>query len=91
MEKISFKENVLEIVRNIPRGGVLSYGEVARRAGNPRAARAVGAMMKANHDATVPCHRVIRSDGEMGGYNNGGSSAKLKKLRAEGAQLFINR
>jgi len=82
--KSQFKQNVLNVVRAIPIGSALSYKEVARRAGNLRAARAVGTIMRANHDASVPCHRVIRSDGKLGGYNGGGTHAKKELLRMEG-------
>ena len=82
----SFREKALEIVRRIPRGKTLSYGEVARRAGNFKAARAVGSLMRSNHDPSVPCHRVIRSDGSLGGYNRGGGAAKLRLLRREAVQ-----
>jgi len=80
----SFREKVLVIVAKIPRGKTLSYGDVARRAGNSSAARAVGAMMRANHDPNIPCHRVIRSDGSLGGYNRG-VTEKQRRLRKEGA------
>ena len=80
-----FKDRVLEVVRNIPRGKTMTYKEVAVRAGVPGAARAVGAFMKGNYDLTVPCHRVIRSDGKIGDYNRGGKEEKERKLREEGA------
>jgi len=85
MKKNLFKERVLSVVKNIPRGITLSYGEVARRAGNPGAARAVGTIMKNNHDKSVPCHRVIRTDGKVGEYNGGGPLKKLAILKREGA------
>ena len=66
-----FKHHVLAVVARIPAGKTLSYGEVARRAGNPKAARAVGAILHANYNPTIPCHRVIRADGTLGGYNRG--------------------
>ena len=69
--KQSLRDRILDIVRRIPRGKTLSYGEVARRAGNPRAARAVGAVLKTNFDPAIPCHRVVRADGRLGGYNRG--------------------
>lgn len=78
-----FRENVLVVVKTIPVGEVMSYGEVARRAGSPRAARAVGAIMRANHDPSVPCHRVICVDGRLGGFNRG-PEEKEKLLRKEG-------
>jgi methylated-DNA-[protein]-cysteine S-methyltransferase len=83
--KQSFKEKVLNIVRKIPKGKVLTYKEVASRAGNAAAARVVGNLMKSNFLKDVPCHRVIRSDGKIGDYNRGGSAAKTKLLKAEGA------
>lgn len=80
---MAFKEKVLKIVKAIPKGKVLTYKEVAKMAGNPKAARAVGNIMKSNFDKTVPCHRVIRSDGKVGNYNRG-LKAKLSKLKSEG-------
>ena len=85
MTKKSFTEKVRDIVRKIPRGKTMSYKEVAAKAGNPGAARVVGSVMKANYDSEIPCHRVLRSDGKIGDYNRGGSIAKLKLLREEGA------
>ncbi|MEK7643456.1 MAG: MGMT family protein [Patescibacteria group bacterium] len=79
-----FRGRVLDIVRHIPRGSVLTYGEVARRAGNARAARAVGAIIGTNYDPHIPCHRVICSDGTLGGYNRG-IKKKQELLRREGA------
>lgn len=81
----SFTDKVREVVRSIKKGETRTYKEVAYAAGNPSAARAVGMIMSHNFDPTVPCHRVIRSDGKMGGYNRGGIEMKMKKLKAEGA------
>ena len=61
-----FREQVLRIVRKIPKGKTMTYREVATKAGSPNAARAVGSIMRANYDETVPCHRVIKSDGTLG-------------------------
>ncbi len=80
-----FKTTVLEIVRHIPAGHIMTYGEVARRAGRPGAARAVGTIMSHNFDPTVPCHRVVRADGVIGNYNRGGSVRKQELLQSEGA------
>ncbi len=66
-----FRKKVLGVVSRIPRGKILSYKEVARRAGRPRAYRAVGNILNKNHNPKIPCHRVIRSDGKAGGYNRG--------------------
>ncbi len=62
----------------------MTYAEVARRAGSPRAYRAVGNILTTNYDPAIPCHRVVRADGSVGGYNRG-SAQKRKRLEAEGA------
>lgn len=81
----TFAEKVRDIVRKIPKGKTMTYKEVATKAGNPRAARAVGAVMRSNYDPSVPCHRVIASDGTMRGYNRGGVERKQEILREEKA------
>jgi methylated-DNA-[protein]-cysteine S-methyltransferase len=68
---LSFRDRVREVVRAIPLGETRTYKEVACLAGNPRAARAVGAVLKTNYDPDIPCHRVVKSDGSLGGYNRG--------------------
>jgi O-6-methylguanine DNA methyltransferase len=78
----SFSEKVFRVVGKIPRGQILTYQEVARRAGRPRAYRAVGNILNKNRDPEIPCHRVVRSDGQLGGYNRG-HAAKTKLLQAE--------
>ncbi len=83
----SFKEKVLDVVRKIPKGKTMTYKEVAECAGSPGASRAVGSIMKANYDETVPCHRVVRSDGKTGDYNRGGEKAKVDLLRKEGVKM----
>ena len=86
MQKIkrsNFAERVRDAVRQIPKGETKSYGEIARAIGHPGAARAVGTVMKNNYDPSVPCHRVIRSDGKIGGYNRGGEKHKKILLAAE--------
>ena len=80
-----FAQKVYAIVARIPKGKTLTYGEVAKKAGRPKAFRAVGSIMGANRDRTVPCHRVIRADGGMGGYAFGGSARKRSILKKEGA------
>lgn len=73
-------------MRRIPPGFVATYGDVAARAGRPRAARAVGNIMSGCADPGVPCHRVIGAGGGLGGY---GSQLPLKRdlLRAEGVTV----
>jgi len=79
-----FREKVLQVVKNIPKGKTLSYKEVAEKAGSPKAYRKVGSLMKANYDESIPCHRVIKSDGSLGEYNRG-TQLKYKRLKEEGA------
>ncbi len=87
----NFKEKVLQIVREIEKGKVMTYKEVAMRAGAAGAARAVGTIMKNNYDATVPCHRVVRSDGHIGDYNRGGREKKIELLKSEGVLIIDNK
>jgi O-6-methylguanine DNA methyltransferase len=83
MKRNPFREKVLAIVAKIPQGKVMTYKEVGKKAGHARAARGVGAIMAANKDKNIPCHRVIRSDGTLAGYN-GINGDKEKLLRIEG-------
>ncbi len=78
-----FSRRVLSVVRRIPPGRVASYGEIARLAGRPRAARAVGNIMKGCGRPDVPCHRVIAAAGRLGGYG-GSEFLKRSLLMAEG-------
>lgn len=80
----TFRDRVLDVVKKIPKGKTLRYKDVAALAGNPLAARAVGAIMRTNWDPTIPCHRVVRADGKLGGYNRG-VSVKKRRLQEEGA------
>ncbi|MFA7244142.1 MAG: MGMT family protein [Patescibacteria group bacterium] len=86
----SFKDRVFAVVAKIPCGDTLSYKEVAERAGNPNAYRAVGNILHKNHDKNIPCHRVIRADGSVGGYNKGLSLKKiiLEKERNSRKKIF---
>jgi len=80
---MSFKERVLEVVRKIPKGKVLTYKEVAKLAGRPKAWRAVGNILNKNRDTKIPCHRVIKSNGEISGYREG-TKKKITLLKKEG-------
>ena len=86
---ISFTEQVYAVVSRIPRGQTMTYLAVAQAAGSPRAYRAVGNILRRNPDPKlVPCHRVVRSDGQGGGYfGEKNSNKKLKLLKQEG--VFI--
>jgi methylated-DNA-[protein]-cysteine S-methyltransferase len=81
-----FRLSVLEAMSALPYGEVVTYSELAARAGNPRAARAAGHACATNPiPIVVPCHRVVRRDGGLGGYT-GGLHIKEFLLRLEGAR-----
>jgi methylated-DNA-[protein]-cysteine S-methyltransferase len=82
-----FQRDVLTTVQEVPRGEYLTYGELARRIGKPGAARAVGQALGSNPiPILIPCHRVLASDGSLGGYSGrGGVRTKEALLRLEGA------
>ena len=81
-----FRQRVLFAVRRIPPGRVATYGDVAAAAGAPRAARAVGNIMKGCGVPGVPCHRVIAAGGRLGGYG-GSEGLKRALLVAEGVTV----
>ncbi|MEK7519186.1 MAG: MGMT family protein [Patescibacteria group bacterium] len=81
-----FQKKVYEIVRKVPKGKTLSYREVAKLADRPRAWRAVGNILNKNCDSKIPCHRIIRSDGEIGGYAHG-EKRKIRLLKKEGVLI----
>ncbi|MCD5397397.1 MGMT family protein [candidate division NPL-UPA2 bacterium] len=86
-----FQRKVWEVVRNIPRGETRSYKWVAEKAGHPRAVRAAGQALKKNPlPGIIPCHRVICSDGSLGGFSQG-LKKKRELLHAEGTKNFVNR
>lgn len=82
----TFAARVLRVVRRIPAGRVSTYGDVAEMAGRPRAARAVGNIMRDCHRSDVPCHRVVASGGKLGGYG-GREVMKRSLLAAEGVVM----
>jgi len=83
---VEFESRVLELCKKIPRGKITTYAELAKAAGKPRAARAVGAIMRANKNSEVPCHRVVASNGKLHGFNRG-LKEKERLLRAEGVPI----
>jgi len=85
-----FATRVLSAVRRIPPGRVATYGDVAAMAGRPRAARAVGNIMRACGRPDVPCHRVIAAGGRLGGYG-GRETMKRALLAAEGITVSGSR
>jgi O-6-methylguanine DNA methyltransferase len=83
MTAADFTTRVLHVVARIPAGRVTTYGDVARLAGRPRAARAVGAIMRAAPRHGLPYHRVVAAGGTLGGFG-GRLALKAALLRAEG-------
>lgn len=85
----SFKNKVYELTRQIPKGKVATYGQLAKLAGKPKGSRAVGAFMRMNPNAPhTPCHRVVASDGSLTGYSGvGGINKKREMLIAEGVHF----
>ena len=95
----SFGKKVLAVTARISAGRIMTYGEVARAAGRPRAARAVGNILRENprpfykfqrRIQPIPCHRVIRADGKVGGYS-GSPNAKARLLKREGIEIRAGR
>jgi O-6-methylguanine DNA methyltransferase len=84
-----FSEQVYQITKRIPKGKVATYGQIARLAGNPKAARVVGRLMKENPNTPdTPCHRVVGSDGTLVGYSGvGGIKTKKNLLLFEGVKF----
>jgi O-6-methylguanine DNA methyltransferase len=81
-----FRGRALRACHSIPPGACVTYGELARRAGSPGAARAAGSAMATNPlPVVIPCHRVVRADGAPGAYSAGGPAVKTRMLMAEGA------
>jgi O-6-methylguanine DNA methyltransferase len=82
-----FQTKVLSVVSKIPSGKVLTYGQVASKAGNGKASRAVGSIMAKNQDKNIPCHRVVKSDGSIGLYNGLRGKSKEAILKKEGVKF----
>lgn len=84
--KQTFKDKVYDLTKHIPKGKVATYGQLARLAGSPGAARAVGMFMKTNPvPEIVPCYKVVASDGSLTGYSAGkGVITKKEKLLKDG-------
>jgi len=89
MEGTEFQIRVWNALRTIPYGETISYAQLARRVGNPKAVRAVGLANGSNPiPIIVPCHRVIGSDGSLTGFG-GGLSTKKKLLELENKQMSL--
>jgi O-6-methylguanine DNA methyltransferase len=90
--KTTFTDKIYGFTDKIPRGKVATYGQLAKLAGNPKAARAVGMCMRTNPNAPkTPCHRVVAKDGSLTGYSMGkGLITKREMLEKEGV-VFIGK
>lgn len=83
-----FQREVLQAALSIPRGEVRSYAWIARELGHPRAVRAVGTALARNPiPFVIPCHRVVRTNGDLGNYSGGGVETKARILQYEGVDL----
>ena len=91
MPGTEFQQRVWNALKKIPRGQVTTYQLLAKEVGRPRAARAVGNALNCNPMApTVPCHRVVRADGSLGGYASG-PKRKHALLTSEGVKIIKNK
>ena len=88
----SFNEAVYEVVRQIPKGRVATYGQVARMVGKPRNARFVGYALHVNPEpGIIPCHRVVFRDGSLApGFAFGGADVQRELLANEGVEFLPN-
>ena len=87
----SFQLECYEALKKVPPGKVISYGGLAEMIGRPKAHRAVGSAMNKNPYAPkVPCHRVVKSNGELGGFADD-IGVKIKRLHKEGVEVLNNK
>ncbi len=86
---VSFKDKVYSLAKQIPKGKVATYGQLAKMVGSPKASRAVGMCMSTNKTPeTIPCHRVVASNGKLTGYAFGGTINKQVILKKEGVYFI---
>lgn len=81
------RQAVFNIVKQIPTGSLITYKQIGQLLGKPKSARAIAKILSTNYDPAIPCHRVIRTDGKISGYNRGGPQAKSKILQGEGINI----
>lgn len=82
---MTLSKAIYAVTRRIPKSKVATYGDLAYAVGRPRAWRHIGTVMSRNRDPQIPCHRVVRSDGKVGGFGYpGGTLEKIKRLQKEG-------
>ncbi len=85
----NFKERVYHILAKVPKGKAITYKRLAELAGNRKAARAVGSLMRKNKDpGKIPCYKVVKSSGEIGRYSaKGGVNKKIELLKKDGIKI----
>ena len=87
----SFQSQCYKALKKVPRGKVITYGGLAEMIGRPKAHRAVGSAMNKNPFAPkVPCHRVVKSNGDLGGFSID-TKVKIKRLQEEGVMVSNNK
>ena len=84
---MNFKDKVYQLTKSIPKGKVATYKSIAVAIGSPKSSRGVATVLSQNFDPEIPCHRVVRSDGTLGGYTRGGEAKKIKLLKREGVVI----
>jgi methylated-DNA-[protein]-cysteine S-methyltransferase len=85
-----FQKKVWQVLRSVPFGKTISYGELAKKINNPKAVRAVGSANGKNPlCVTTPCHRIIQADGSLGGFS-GGLKNKVNLLKFEKTKAAIS-
>jgi len=86
-----FTERVVEIIKNIPEGKVMTYGQIAREAGSPRAARqVVRALHSMSRKHRLPWHRVVNAKGQIALKDDDSYTEQLFSLESEGIQIGLN-
>lgn len=86
--KNSFKLQIYELIKKIPKGKVMTYGQIAQKIGRPRAARAVGNVLHQNTSSQIPCHRVVNREGEIAfNFAHGGEKKQQQLLLKEGVKF----
>ena len=86
---LSFRQKIASLAKQIPKGKVATYGQLALLAGSPGASRAVGMICSKNDSPeTFPCHRVVASSGKLTGYAFGGIVKKKELLEKEGVEFL---
>jgi len=86
---MSFNQKVYQLVKKIPKGKISTYSAISKKL-NSRAYRAVGNALNKNTSKSIPCHRVIKSDGKVGGFSRG-TKNKIKLLKKEGIKIKNNK